>query len=221
MQEENHLHLSSGEPTYWPSDSNKHPDLLDFFITKATSSHYADTVSNLDLTSDHTPVKGTIRTKVIYISPKPSMYNNRTDWGLFKENVRNNFRLNTSLKTEREIDEATNDLITTIQRAAWSAPPITTKTIRNDVNIPHEILQLVREKRRAREKWYRTRNPVDKNLHNRLANNLKTKINAVKQETYQHFLSQLSTTDNTIWKLTKNGKSPQKTNPPIRKPTGE
>jgi hypothetical protein len=65
MQEENHLHLSSGEPTYWPSDPNKHPDLLDFFITKGTSSNYADIVSNLDLTSDHTPVIGTISTTVI------------------------------------------------------------------------------------------------------------------------------------------------------------
>jgi hypothetical protein len=78
MQEENHLHLSSGEPTYWPSDPNKHPDLLDIFITKGTSSHYADIVSHLDVTSDHTPVIGTISTTLIYKSPKPSLYNNHT-----------------------------------------------------------------------------------------------------------------------------------------------
>jgi hypothetical protein len=62
---------------------------------------------------------------------------------------------------------------------------------------------------------------VDRNLYYRLKNNLKTKINAVKQETYQHYLSQLSTADNTIWKPAKKGKSPQTTNPPIRTPTGE
>jgi hypothetical protein len=139
MQDKNHLHLSSGEPTYFPSDPTKLPDLLDFFITKGTSSNYADVVSSLERTSDHTPVIGTISTTVIYKSPKPSLYNNNTDWGLFKENVQNNLRLNISLKTEQEIEEATNDFIT-IQTAAWAASPTITKTTRNDVNIPHEIL---------------------------------------------------------------------------------
>jgi len=93
MQEENHLHLSSGEQTYWPSDPNKLPDLLDFFITKGTS------IMQLELTSDHTPIIGTISTTVIYKSPKPPLYNNSTDWGLFQENFRNNLRLKIGLKT--------------------------------------------------------------------------------------------------------------------------
>jgi len=164
MQEENHLHLSSREPTYWPSDPNKLPDLLDFFITKGTSAHYAEIVSNLDLTSDHTPVIGTNSTTVVYRSPKPSLYNKHTDWGMFKENVRKNLKPDVRLKTEREIDEATNEFITIIQRAVRAASPIPTKTIRQNVNIPQEILRLVREKRRARAKWHRTQNPVDKNL---------------------------------------------------------
>jgi hypothetical protein len=111
IQDENLLHLSSGEPKYWPSDPTKLPDILDFFITKGTSSNYADVVSSVELTSDHTPVIDTISTTVIYKSPKPSLYNNNTDWALFKENVRNNLRLNISLKTEQEIEEATNDFI--------------------------------------------------------------------------------------------------------------
>jgi len=98
--------LSSGEPTYWPGDPNKFPDLLDFFITKGTSAHYADIVSNLDLSSDHTPVIGTISTTVVYRNPKPSLYNKHTDWEIFKENVRKNLKLDVRLKTEREIDEA-------------------------------------------------------------------------------------------------------------------
>jgi len=115
MQEENHLYLSSGEPTYWPSDPNKLPDLLDFFITKGTSSNYAAIVSSLDLTPNHTPILGTISTTVTYKSPKPSLYNS-TDWGLFQENVRNNLRLNISLKTKQEIEDITNYFIITIQR---------------------------------------------------------------------------------------------------------
>jgi len=79
MQGENHLRLSSGDSTYWPSDPNKLPGFLDFFITKGTSSNYAAIVSSLELTSDHTPITGTMSTTVIYKSPKPSLYNNSTE----------------------------------------------------------------------------------------------------------------------------------------------
>jgi hypothetical protein len=43
----------------------------------------------------------------------------------------------------------------------------------------------------------------------------------VKQETYQHYLRQLSPTDNTLWKLAKKGKSPQQANSPIRSLAGK
>jgi hypothetical protein len=32
-------YMSTGEPTYWPTDLNKTPDLLDFAITKASLTH--------------------------------------------------------------------------------------------------------------------------------------------------------------------------------------
>jgi len=85
MQEETYLHLSSGEPTYWPSDPNKLPELLDFFNTKGTSSNDAAIVNSLELTSEHTPIIGTISTTVIYKSPKPPLYNKSTGWGLFQK----------------------------------------------------------------------------------------------------------------------------------------
>lgn len=84
-----------------------------------------------------------------------------------------------------------------MQNAAWAATPTITVKIRNEINIPNEIRELVREKRRARARWHRSRNPADRKLYNRLANNLKNKLRAVKQETYQHYLSQLSKTDHT------------------------
>jgi len=40
IQEKNYTVLSSGTPTYWPTEENKIPDLLDFFVTKGISSTY-------------------------------------------------------------------------------------------------------------------------------------------------------------------------------------
>jgi hypothetical protein len=42
IQEQNYLYLSTGSPTYWPTDGNKTPDLLDFSVTKGISTGYTD-----------------------------------------------------------------------------------------------------------------------------------------------------------------------------------
>jgi len=47
------------QPTYWPTDGNKIPDLLDFFVTNGISSTYTDIQSSYDLTSDHYPITAT------------------------------------------------------------------------------------------------------------------------------------------------------------------
>jgi exonuclease III len=53
----NNLHpLSTGEPTYWSSDRNKLPDLVDFCVTKGIPRDFAVAKSCFDLSSDHSPV---------------------------------------------------------------------------------------------------------------------------------------------------------------------
>jgi len=53
IQEKNYSFLSTGTSTFWPTDGNKIPDLLDFFVTNGISSTYTDIQSHYDLTSDH------------------------------------------------------------------------------------------------------------------------------------------------------------------------
>ena len=221
LKESNYQHLSTGEPTYWPSDPGKIPDLLDFFIIKGISNNFLDIESCLDLTSDHTPVVATISSTFIKTSPRPSLYNKNTCWNSFRELLCQNLHLNISLKTPDEIDEATEQFIRIVQDCAWAATPTIVNNIRKENNVPNEILQLVKQKRRARARWQRTRNPIDKNIFNRLANNLKRKIKQNKQETYQYYLSNLSKADHSIWKVTTSRKRPQIIKSPIRKPNNE
>ncbi|GBP11528.1 RNA-directed DNA polymerase from mobile element jockey [Eumeta japonica] len=47
--------ISSGEPTYWPSDRQKIPDVIDFGVTKNISRELVDVEASLDLSSDHSP----------------------------------------------------------------------------------------------------------------------------------------------------------------------
>ena len=56
MRKNNLQRISSCQPTYWPSDMNKQPDLLDFCITKGIALQKVSVKSCLELTSDHTPI---------------------------------------------------------------------------------------------------------------------------------------------------------------------
>jgi hypothetical protein len=64
--EQLHLrHLSTGEPTYWRPDRNKLPDLLNFCVTKGIPPNSATATSNLDLSSDHSPVIVDLTTRAV------------------------------------------------------------------------------------------------------------------------------------------------------------
>jgi endonuclease/exonuclease/phosphatase family metal-dependent hydrolase len=65
MEQLNLNHISTGEPTYWPSDCKKLPDLLDFCVTKGIPRDSALPTSCLDLSSDHSPVLITVCNHVV------------------------------------------------------------------------------------------------------------------------------------------------------------
>ncbi|VVC34682.1 Pre-C2HC domain,Endonuclease/exonuclease/phosphatase [Cinara cedri] len=57
--------ITTSKPTYWPTDPNKIPDLLDFFIMKGKSYNYIEVLELTELTSDHIPVLLTLSFNVI------------------------------------------------------------------------------------------------------------------------------------------------------------
>jgi hypothetical protein len=79
IQEKNCSFLSTGTPTYWPTDGKKIPDLLDFFVTNGISSKYTDIQSSYDLTSDHSPI--------IVRKPTPRLPNSKTNCDTYRQIV--------------------------------------------------------------------------------------------------------------------------------------
>ena len=47
IHENNCCYLSTGTPTYWPTDAQKVPDLLDLFTTNGMSTPYIDMQASL------------------------------------------------------------------------------------------------------------------------------------------------------------------------------
>jgi hypothetical protein len=84
IQQNNLSYLSTGEPTYWPTDVNKIPDLLDSAITNGTSDLHTTTESNLELESDHSAVTIIISANIIWKETPRKLCNRRTNWVQFQ-----------------------------------------------------------------------------------------------------------------------------------------
>jgi hypothetical protein len=70
-QEKNYSCLTTGNPNYWPTDPNKQPNPLDFFVTNGISPTRTDIEPSYDLSSDHSPVIATISTSPMYTPHAP------------------------------------------------------------------------------------------------------------------------------------------------------
>src|SRR5436190_1777997 len=223
MNNNNLTHFSTGEPTYWPTDIQKIPDLLDFFVTKCISHNYLNIVSCLDLSSDHSPVILTVSSSVVTRESPPTLCNKYTDWVRFRDILNESLTLNIPLKTEEDINNAVEIFNSAIQTSAWrSTPSVTSKSVTH-INYPVHIKQKIAEKRRFRRIWQNSRNLIDKTNLNRAAQQLKRMLRDVKNEWFQEFTSNLSPTEvsnYSLWKVTKSIKQPQTPIPPIQRPDG-
>ena len=63
----NHNILFTERPTYWPTDLNKTPDLLDFTVIKGLNANKLKITPSLMLSSDHIPI-------IIEYTNKPILY---------------------------------------------------------------------------------------------------------------------------------------------------
>jgi hypothetical protein len=99
-------HLSTEEPTYWPSDSNKLPDLVDFCVTKGIPQDFAVAKSCFDLSSKHSLVLTTLTPHAPNQEKQQSLRNRHTNWDDFRHLINQRLTLNVSLKTKEDIEAA-------------------------------------------------------------------------------------------------------------------
>ncbi|GBP32405.1 Probable RNA-directed DNA polymerase from transposon X-element [Eumeta japonica] len=216
----NHLRsMSTGEPTYWPTDSNKTPDLLDFFITKNICLRNTLIKSSLDGSSDHTPV-------ILILSPiaiphdsgTDYLHNSKTDWDCFREYLESNIDLKLSLKTNEEVDNASLYITNLIQVAAWTSTP-ELKASSYSVPTPLVVKKKVAEKRRLRRVWQLSHRASDKTKLNRAIKELKNLLAETTNDMIKKRLEKMSPNGHgayNLWKATKSLPQPQQCSPPIR-----
>jgi hypothetical protein len=213
---------STGKPTYWPTDVNKIPDLLDFFITRNISQNYVKVEEELELAADHSSVVMTLSDKVIIKEDSPTLVNKTTNWLGFQEDLSSKIQLSVRLRTIKELDEEAEAFVKNIQQAAWANTRIIKRRTAGN-NYPMEIREMVSEKRRIRKRWQQYRVPRDKTRLNQITQQLKREIQKIKSESINSYLRELSyekDTEYSLWKAMKRIKRPKMQNPPLRQADG-
>lgn len=213
---------STGKPTYWPSDLNKTPDLIDFFITRKIPVDYIQVQEGLDSTSDHSSILMIISDTIIINDKHPLLTNKYTDWKNFRNELNNSIILNTQLSSEETLEQEVEKLVKDIQHAAWKSTNTTNKKIAGK-RYPMEIKSLVIEKRSTRREWQRTRDPTVKNRLNNLTQRIRREIREFKNKSINSYLRSLTydkDSDYSLWKATKYLKKPVMHIPPIRTNNG-
>lgn len=213
---------SSGNPTYWPTDRNKIPDLIDFFISKRVSPNFISLEDSYDFNSDHSAVILKLSEDIVMKTNKPVLTNPSTDWQSFKLELDANIDLSISLTSIEELDSACENFMKVVQNTAWDNTKVC-KSRKISSNYPEYILNKVKEKRRARKRWQQTRDPADKNILNCKTQQLSREIKRFKENSLKSYLSNLSAkkdTNYSLWKATKNINNTVAHNAPITRLDG-
>lgn len=213
---------SSGNPTYWPTDTNKIPDLLDFFVSKRVSPNFISIEDSHDFSSDHSAVILKLSEKIVTKATKPSLTNSTTDWLSFRIEIGSRIDLSISLDTIEELEEASENFMKLIQNSAWeNTKP--RQSVKISTSYPEYITSKVKAKRRARKRWQQSRDPADKNILNNLTQRLSREIEWFKENSMKNYLSNLSAekeSNYSLWKATKKLKNTVSHKAPIKKTDG-
>ena len=92
--------LSPRQPTYWPTDPRKNPDLIDFGITKNIDRGALSEEISYDLCSDHSAII------VTYSGQTPTSKTNnlyKQDWLKYKKYISSHIQLSPTLDSENDI----------------------------------------------------------------------------------------------------------------------
>ena len=170
----NCTYYSTGEPTYWPTDPRRLPDLLDFFVARGMAADYVRVESVFELSSDHSPIIATVDAHVLPRVPPPALTTQHTDWEEFRSYINAHITLNLRLKERQELDDATHQFTTLLQNAAWHSTPPSRAPAAPSSGTPLHIRDLVLEKRRSRSRWQRSHKQGDRAIYNRLKRKLQT-----------------------------------------------
>ena len=215
--QQNHFHvLSTGTPTYWPSNNNVIPDLLDFFIYFGISPASVRVGELPELYSDHIGIVCSIKLGGYHPETRRS-----TDFKKFQLALEDRIVLSIPMTNPSDIDDAVSHFNAATQTSIEDST--VTLPYKNQINVSLEIRHLIAYKRRLRVLYQTTMNRHYKTQWNSAGKRLRAIIHQEKEDQQQMRLQGLgpgANDDYSLWKAL-SIKKPTKIITPLRESNGE
>ena len=215
-------YVSPGKPTYWPSDPNRKPDLIDFAVTKNIPRNLINAEVLSDLSSDHSPVLiNFLQCPELEVYPN-RLTTHRTNWLKYKKYVSSHLDLAPQFNTEADIDCSADLLKNILVSAAKISTPQSVTTQHNQQKTNLQIEQLVLEKRRLRRDWQSHRSPSTKRRLKDASRRLSKALKREEADAQRRYIQKLSptSTKHPLWRAHPNLSAPIETVIPIRNSSG-
>ena len=146
----------------------------------------------------------------LYSKPE-TLCNKSPKWQTFKEIIESKINCNIPLKTPEHIEQAVATLTATIQEATRTTTTLGS-TSRQTITIPQEILDKIREKRKAKAKWQKHRTRENKKHLHKLAKEIENKIKEHNNNEFAKFIGTLSTREHQLLPMERNEKDKEANN---------
>lgn len=218
-------YVSPCQPTYWPHDRNKLPDLIDFGIIRGIAKERVSATTSLGLASDHSPVifsiHGNHETEIT-----KSLTSRYTNWMKYKKYISSHVPLlNKSIENKLDIENQVTSINILMEEAADHATITPVAQEGHATKITNrEIEHLVSAKRRARRDWQEHRSP---SASCRLALAIKTLRKVLREDDdrqhhkYVGGLTPTISTNYSLWVPVRNTSCPTEGNFPLRNENGD
>ncbi|KAL4100910.1 hypothetical protein QTP88_020935 [Uroleucon formosanum] len=146
-------------------------------------------------------------------------FNNVRDKSRIVQDSHPSYRTHNHESTYAQATSVINNFTNLIQSPAWSSNSHTHHPL-NQTSVPSDIRILIADKRRVRAFFQRNRLPSLKHNYNKLSNLLKKMLAKHKASVLEHFLTNLSPNDCSLWRATKRTYKFSSQNIPIKKSDG-
>ncbi|KAL1129807.1 hypothetical protein AAG570_012751 [Ranatra chinensis] len=207
--------VAPSNPTCVPCNGGT-PSTLDLVLTNSHKC-ITDMRTVTEGGSDHLPVLFNIWGRAEANEKRPIFNFAQTDWDLFRWSLDLNIpTASPPLDTPSRIEAAVESLTREINEAIRISTPIKSQ-LPPRVELPREIVELIKLKNAVRRRWQSQRSGEYKKMMNQLQRTVRDKIAEWKTERWNKMLRNTTTRDNTFWNLLRRfNRQCGRTNPTFR-----
>jgi len=117
-----HVYSAPNTPTYFPSDINRLPYILDILVTKSIQfSVTPESLSELD--SDHNPVKIHLNSPLQFYRSNNSLFKGKSNWRIYSDYLNKKINITKNINTVLAADKMAEQVIINSARVCSDISP--------------------------------------------------------------------------------------------------